>query len=563
MTSNFNGPSMKKIISVLLTVLFLIGCSQTTEIQRSPSGEQISIVPLPSEINYGKGTFSLTPETKIIYPFSNKEQGRIASYLAEKLRRSTGFTVELIDAGSGNEKGNIFFNYIRDENLGREGYELSVNPDGILIEANGDAGFFYAVQSLLQLFPPEIMNSQIAKITELKARCVNIRDLPRYSWRGMHLDVSRHFFPKEFILKYLDYLAFHKINTFHWHLTDDQGWRLEIKKYPKLSSVAAWRVDKENQDWNHRDAPIPGEKATYGGYYTRQDVKDIVKYAADRFITIVPEIEMPGHALAALAAYPQFSCTGGPFMVPPGQYWPITNIFCAGNDSTFTFLQDVLSEVIDLFPGKYIHIGGDEADKTEWKKCPKCQTRIKDEQLKDEAELQSYFIKRIEKFLISKNKKLIGWDEILEGGLAPEATVMSWRGMDGGIAAARSGHDVVMTPTSFCYFDYYQGDPATEPKSIGGNLPLEKVYSFEPTPADSLTEEQYRHILGGQANLWTEYIPTQSHAEYMLLPRLAALAEVLWSPKEKRNYTDFLGRLKELAKRYDAMGVNYRKTNLQ
>ncbi|MFA3784221.1 beta-N-acetylhexosaminidase [Melioribacteraceae bacterium 4301-Me] len=547
---------MKRFLVFLLLLISFFGCARLTEIQKLP------IVPYPSQIISSDGNFVFNQQTRIIYDFENKKQSSIADYLATTLKKSTGYPFEF-EKDTNNVKSNyISFNYIKDEQLGQEGYELTISPSKILIEANEDAGLFYAVQTLLQLLPPEVYSNTKVNNVNWSVKCLHVRDLPRYKWRGMHLDVARHFFPKEFIKTYLDILAMHKINIFHWHLTDDQGWRIEIKKYPKLTSVGAWRVDRENQEWNKREPAKPGEKATYGGYYTQDDIKEIVEYAKDRFITIVPEIEMPAHAMAALAAYPQFSCTGGPFQVPVGQYWPITNIFCAGNDSTFIFLQNVLDEVIKLFPGKYIHVGGDEADKSEWKKCPKCQARIKSEHLKDEAELQSYFMKRIEKFLISRGKKLIGWDEILEGGLAPEATVMSWRGIKGGIEAARSGHDVVMTPTTFCYFDYYQGDPETEPKAIGGNLPLEKVYSFEPTPTDSLTEDQSKHILGGQANLWTEYVPTPSHAEYMLLPRLAALAEDVWTPKELKNYKSFLFRVNELVKKYEQLGWNYSKTNL-
>ncbi|MEK9137784.1 MAG: family 20 glycosylhydrolase, partial [Bacteroidota bacterium] len=355
----------------------------------------------------------------------------------------------------------------------------------------------------LQLMSPGVFAPEPVKKRTWTIPCVAIRDWPRFEWRGMHLDVSRHFLPKKFIKTYIDMLAMHKMNVFHWHLTDDQGWRLEIKKYPKLIEVTAWRVDREDQHWNHRDPPREGEKATYGGYYTQDEIREIVKYADERNITVVPEIEMPAHTTALLAAYPQYSCTGGPFDVPPGGVWPITDIFCAGNDSTFYFLQDVLTEVMDLFPGKYIHIGGDEADKKEWKACAKCQARIKQEELKDEAELQSYFVKRIEKFIVSKGRRLIGWDEILEGGLAPEATVMSWRGTEGGIAATRQGHDAVMTPGSHCYFDHYQGKQEFEPLAIGGYTPLSKVYSYEPIP-DSLTPEEAKHILGAQGNVWTE-----------------------------------------------------------
>lgn len=338
-----------------------------------------------------------------------------------------------------------------------EGYDLTVGRDRIRIAGKYPAGVLYGVQTLLQLIPTRLEDLGGAGGSgEYRIPGVHVADNPRFPWRGMHLDVCRHFFTKEFIKKYLDLMAMHKMNVFHWHLTEDQGWRIEIKKYPRLTEIGAWRVDREDKPWDQRGTAGPDEKATYGGFYTQDDVREIVEYAARRCITVIPEIEMPAHAIAALAAYPELSCTGGPFTVIPGGIWPIKDIYCAGNERTFDFLEDVLTEVMDLFPSKYIHIGGDEAAKDNWKACPKCQARIRVEGLKDEEELQSYFIRRIEKFLISKNRKLIGWDEILQGGLAPEATVMSWRGMAGGVAAAQQGHEVIMTPTEYCYFDYYQ-----------------------------------------------------------------------------------------------------------
>ncbi|RZK94571.1 MAG: beta-N-acetylhexosaminidase, partial [Hymenobacter sp.] len=385
---------------------------------------------------------------------------------------------------------------------------------------------------------------------------VEVADKPRYSWRGMHLDVSRHFFPVEFVKQYIDYLALHKMNTFHWHLTDDQGWRIEIKKYPKLTSVGGYR---EGTLIGHYGAKVPEyDNVRYGGFYTQEQVKEVVKYAQDRYITVVPEIEMPGHALAALAAYPELSCTGGPFKV--GQTWGVfDDIFCAGNEQTFSFLQDVLTEVMPLFPSKIVHIGGDEAPKTRWKTCPKCQARIKTEHLKDEHELQSYFVQRMEKFVNTKGKTIIGWDEILEGGLAPNAAVMSWRGMEGGTAAAKQKHQVVMTPGEFVYFDHAQGDPAQEPLNIGGYLPLAKVYSFEPTPPE-LNAEERKYILGAQANLWTEYIPTTQYVEYMVLPRMSALAEVLWTPASQKNWESFKVRMQPQYQRFAALGANYSKS---
>jgi hexosaminidase len=350
----------------------------------------------------------------------------------------------------------------------------------------------------------------------------------------------------------------HKMNVFHWHLTDDNGWRIQIDKYPKLTEISAWHVDREHQPWDQVDKPKPGEKATIGGFYTKDDVREIVAYAAQRHITVLPEIEMPGHSSEVFAAYPELSCKGGTFYVEPGTYWPNIDILCAGNEATFQFIEGVLDEVVELFPGPYIHIGGDEADKTRWIACKKCQGRIKAENLKDEAELQSWFITRVEKYLNEKGKRMIGWDEILEGGLAPEATVMSWRGFDGGIEAARMGHDVVMSPGTHCYFDHYQASPDFEPRAIGGFTTLKKVYSFDPTPSE-LTAEEAKHILGGQANLWSEFISTPKHAEYMSSSRMTALAEALWSPKENLNWDSFRQRINEQFKRYDVMGVNYSK----
>lgn len=360
-------------------------------------------------------------------------------------------------------------------------------------------------------------------------------------------------FPVSFVKKYIDLLAYHKFNRFHWHLTEDQGWRIEIKKYPKLQEVAAYR--KETLVGNYGSGKYDGQR--YGGFYTQEEVKDIVKYAADRYVTIIPEIEMPGHAVAALTAYPQLGCTGGPYEVRTT--WGVADdVFCAGKEETFAFLQDVLDEVVPLFPGKYVHIGGDECPKTRWKKCPHCQKRIKTEKLKDEHALQSYFIQRIEKYLNGKGKQIIGWDEILEGGLAPNATVMSWRGEEGGIAAAQQGHDVIMTPGNWCYFDHYQDTSKTEPLAIGGFTPVSQVYSYEPLP-EQLSAEESKHVLGAQANLWTEYIATPEYAEFMAYPRACALAEVVWSPKENKSYDDFVKRMATHVTRLDQLKVNYAK----
>lgn len=526
-----------------------------------PDSTSTSIVPKPLRMKPGTGQFLINRFTVILIKGTDEEATRIAKVFAERIRYAGGPILEVREM-TGNDKNlpaMVFSRQLQRSSIPDEGYELKITPKQVLLTAKTGAGLFHGVQTLFQLLPADISGRNLPmskKEWELPA--VIITDYPRFPYRGMHLDVSRHFFPKEFIKRYIDLIAMYKMNTFHWHLTDDNGWRIEIKKYPKLMQIGAWHVDHEDKPWGERPAQLPGEKATYGGYYTQDEIREIVQYAADRYVTVIPEIEMPAHSVEVLAAYPQFSCTGGPFTVPPGSYWPNIDILCAGNDSVFTFLEDVLTEVIALFPSNYIHVGGDEADKTNWKKCPKCQERIKAQGLKDEKELQSYFIKRIEKFIISKNRKIIGWDEILEGGIAPEATVMSWRGVEGAIAAARQGHDAIMTPSSYCYFDYYQADPAFEPKAIGGFITLKKVYSFEPVP-NELNAQEAKHILGVQGNVWAEFIPTPAHAEYMALPRMIALAEVGWSSENARNWTDFRQRMTDQFIRLDNMKVNYSK----
>jgi hexosaminidase len=523
------------------------------------TGTDLSLIPKPVEVIKREGKFVVTPATSIVYFTGNTSMKPAVDILVEQLRRATGYTLAVRNAEKMPKKNFIFFNYLREEELGTEGYRLEIDSASVEINAHADPGFFYGVQTLLQLLPPAAFSPSPVKDVRWELPSMSVMDKPRFPWRGMHLDVSRHFMPVEFICRYIDLIAMHKMNRFHWHLTDDQGWRIEIKKYPKLTSVGAWRADHPGETWDSSTQQKPGEKATYGGFYTQKEVRDIVTYAAKRNVTIVPEIEMPAHTTAALAAYPQFSCTGGPFTVTIGGVWPITDIFCAGNDSTFFFIQDILSEVMQLFPGEYIHVGGDEADKTNWRACPKCQARVRSEGLNNVGELQSYFIKRIEKFIVKSHRKLIGWDEILEGGLAPEATVMSWRGTEGGIAAAKQNHDVVMTPGSHCYFDYYQGKVGSEPVAIGGYLPLSKVYEFEPVP-DALSAAEGKHILGAQGNVWTEYIPTPAHAEYMVLPRMAAMGEVLWSPKEARDWKGFMPRVERQLRRYEAAGYSYARS---
>jgi hexosaminidase len=515
------------------------------------------VIPRPAKIQKRQGHFLIKSDTKIYLGSDYEQLHAVGKYLAEKINHASGYGIgiELL-ADDKSSEGAIKIVVDSDDWFGEEGYELSIDTASISLRASEPAGLFYAIQTLRQLLPAEFESAEPISGVGWSIPCVKIKDRPRFSWRGMHLDVCRHFFPKEVIKRYLDLLAMHKINTFHWHLTEDQGWRIEIKKYAKLTEIGAWRVDRSDQHWNEREPQKEDEIPTYGGYYTQDDIREIVAYADSLFITIVPEIEMPGHSVAALAAYPELSCAGGPFTVIPGAYWPKTDIYCAGNEKTFEFLENVLEEVVEVFPGEFIHVGGDEAHKANWEKCEKCQARIRDEGLKDEHELQSYFIQRIERFLNARNKRLIGWDEILEGGLAPNAAVMSWRGVEGGIAAASAGHDVVMSPTSHCYFDYYQARHG-EPPAFGGYLPLEKVYSFEPIPP-GLPPNKRKHILGAQGNVWTEYIPTPEHLEYMLLPRLAAQAEVVWSDEKHKDYGGFEQRMVDHYHRLAMMKVNFR-----
>ena len=561
MTNSAKTPffSGKYFFTFLLgLIILLMGNFCTTQIspEHSQIEPQFTIIPAPAFIDKKPGKFRIIPSFRIFSSSNNRDVRKIINSFAEKLRKIKGFDVPIIADPETELRDNILVIELepKELQLGNEGYSLEINPTSIFLHACKPAGLFYGVQTLLQLFPPELETGfDLPELNQMTLPCVKIIDTPRFPYRGMHLDVGRHFFPVSFIKKYIDLLALHKFNTFHWHLTEDQGWRIEIKQYPKLTEISSYR--NETLVGHHRDRPHKFDGQKHGGFYTQQEIRDIVSYAQDRYITIIPEIEMPGHSVAALAAYPELSCTGGSFDV--STIWGVKeDVYCAGNDKVFEFLENILSEVIDLFPSKYIHIGGDECPKIRWENCKKCQTRIQEEGLADEDELQSYFIRRIEKFLLSKGRKLIGWDEILEGGLAPEATVMSWRGMSGGIEAARQGHDVIMTPVSFCYFDYYQANPETEPLAIGGYTTLKKVYSFEPVPQE-LSEKESKHIIGAQGNVWTEYIKTPEYAEYMSVPRMTALSEVVWSPSESRNWDNFRARLNTFSKRLDVLDINY------
>lgn len=523
---------LKSIVLSFLTLLIVLPLTA----QRANQASEIDIVPRPVQLTATKGSLDLKKRALEIQSFN--ADTAIVSLLNDFLKskdaetgktpRTKGFPISLII----NDTLTI---------PGSEGYTLSVSKKGISIVSNTQAGLFYGIQTFIQLTP----------ITGTKIPFVEITDYPRFAYRGLHLDVCRHIFPIEFVKKYIDLMAKHKFNRFHWHLTDDQGWRIEIKKYSKLQQIAAYR---NGTVIGHAGHSNKYDTIRYGGYYTQEEVKEVIAYAAARYVTIIPEIEMPGHAEAAIAAYPELGCRGDQIQTERtfGVFDPI---FCAGQESTFTFLENVLTEVMDLFPGNYIHIGGDEAPKTRWKECAHCQKRIKDHSLKDEHELQSYFINRIEKFVNSKGKQIIGWDEILEGGLAPNATVMSWRGEEGGIAAAKQKHNVIMTPGNWCYFDHYQDTSKTEPMAIGGLTPVREVYTYEPIPAQ-LSADETQYVLGAQANLWTEYILSSQQAEYMVYPRACALAEVVWSPKEKRDYLDFLQRMETHLKRLKNWNVN-------
>ncbi len=540
----------------LITLTTCITCTPQLSPEHAQIESQIPVIPAPANVDKKPGKFRIIPGFRILSASNNEDVRKIINSFAEKLRKIEGLDVPIIAGSEIDIRDNIFVIQLasKKSHLGNEGYELEINPNSMFLHAYKPAGLFYGVQTLLQLLPPELETGQTLPVfNQITLPCVKISDTPRFPYRGMHLDVGRHFFPVSFIKRYIELLAMHKFNTFHWHLTEDQGWRIEIKQYPKLTEIGSYR--NETLVGHYRDLPHKFDGQRQGGFYTQQEIRDIVRYAKDQYITIIPEIEMPGHSVAALAAYPELSCTEGPFEV--STIWGVKeDVYCAGNDKVFEFLENVLSEVIDLFPSKYIHIGGDECPKIRWENCEKCQARIQEEGLADEDELQSYFIRRIEKFLLSKGRKLIGWDEILEGGLAPEATVMSWRGMNGGIEAARQGHDVIMTPVSFCYFDYYQANPEIEPLAIGGYTTLKKVYSFEPVPRE-LSENESKHIKGAQGNVWTEYITTPEYVEYMSVPRMTALSEVVWSPKKSRNWQNFRARLEIFFRRLDVLDVNY------
>lgn len=525
-------------------------CTQPQGAQQPGEDPVLAIIPRPQIMNLLPETFRVTDKTTIHVAESTPELKRLATTLATTLKDRSGYTLPIVtEPGHPAENAIVLTTTEAPDTLGDEGYWLRVEKQQIVLRAPAAAGIFYGLQTLSQLLPTAASTAPAS----LSLPAVEIIDKPRHVWRGMMLDVGRYFYPVEDVKKLIDHMAMYKMNTFQWHLTEDQGWRIEIKKYPALTTTSAWRDATIIGHLNDQPRQYDGRK--HGGYYTQDQVREIIAYAAERYITVIPEIEMPGHSVAALAAYPELSCTGGPFKV--SQTWGVhEDVYCAGNEQTFTFLQDVLTEVADLFPSPVIHIGGDECPKTRWKACAKCQARIKREHLKDEHELQSYFIKRMERFLQTKNKRIIGWDEILEGGLAPNAMVMSWRGTTGGITAAKQRHGVVMTPRNPAYLDYYQGDPALEPLTIGGRNALRDVYAYDPVPAE-LTREEAQYILGSQANVWTEYMPDLERVEYMIMPRMAALAEVVWTLPARKSWDDFARRMQVEYARYAAAGITY------
>ena len=538
---------MKKLLLTLAAGIVLCSCGS--------HDPQIAIVPYPNHLETGRGTYRVTDRPVTCDSRTDERTQRAVVGFAARLATVTGGTNPVTVADEVPASG---IRFVTDESLPAEGYELNVDGEGIEVRASQFPGFLYALQSLEQLLPAAVYGTEPAPDAAWEVPCVKIADAPRFAYRGMHLDVARHFFSVDEVKRYIDVMAIHKLNTLHWHLTDDQGWRIEIKRYPELTAVGSIRkATVVRKEWGTYDG------TPYGGFYTQDEIRDVVKYAADRGVTVIPEIDLPGHMLAALTAYPELGCKGGPYEVW-GRWGVADDVLCPGREKTFEFLEGVLTEVMELFPSEYIHIGGDECPKVRWEKCPRCQAKIRQLGLKDDGEhtaehyLQSYVTDRIGKFLAQHGRRIIGWDEILEGRAPSDAVVMSWRGSEGGIAAAKLGHDVIMTPNSHFYFDYYQSlDTDAEPFGIGGYIPMEQVYSYDPAFPE-LTPEQQKHILGVQANLWTEYVLSDEHLEYMLLPRLAALSEVQWCLPETKDWNRFIGsfRMDEI---YSQMGYEFAK----
>ena len=525
---------IKSFYLIFFVFVMLFSCEKKNEMKSYNEG--LHIVPEPKMIEQQAGDFVLTSRTTVVT--DNDTLKAIADYFAKKIERSTGYCLDIVKEA---KDDCIRLSLDPTLNIKDEGYKLTVSPHDISVSARSFQGVFYAMQTVMQLLPAEIESDKLVKGVAWTLPCVTIEDEPAYSYRGMMLDVSRHFHDIDFVKKQLDIMAMFKLNRFHWHLTNDHLWTIEIKKYPELTEIGSVR--------HNADGTI------HQGYYTQEQIKEVVAYAAERFITVIPEVELPGHALAALTAYPELSCTGGPFQLR--NKWGVEeNVYCAGNEQTFKFLENVLEEVIPLFPGKFFHIGGDECPKKKWNACPKCQKRIRDEKLKDAHGLQSYFVHRIEKVLLKHGKRMIGWDEILEGGLAPTATVMSWRGEEGGIEAASMGHDVIMTPAKWLYIDFGQGNIEVEPVAINFTTLLSKTYNYNPTP-ENIPVDLRSHVLGAQGNMWTEYATTPDYTEYLLYPRILAVAELTWTPLEKKDYASFEGRLNNQLVRLDEHHINY------
>jgi len=542
---------MKQILCLALILLINLVHAQNNT---------INLIPQPVEMKQNSGYFTVTKATTV--NFNKSESRDIAEMLAHRLNSATGFSIKAVQGNKGAIR--LILNAIPDKLLGNEGYTLVSTSKGVIITANQNSGLFYGMQTLFQLLPKEIESKETVKM-KWTIPAVKITDYPRFAWRGLMLDVSRHFFTKEDVMKYIDEMARFKFNTFHWHLTDDEGWRIQIKSLPKLTQVGAWRVERYGH-FGDRDFPKPGEAATEGGFYTQDDIRQVVDYAAERNITIVPEIDVPGHSMAAIASYPELSCRKDTSTrVSPGSSFSewygnntfkmnVENALNPSDENVYAFLDKVFTEVAALFPGEYIHVGGDECYKGYWAENEDCQLLMKKLGIRHVEDLQGYFMNRVEAILKSKGKKLIGWDEILDGGISPEATVMSWRGIKGGIEAANLGHNVVMSPTTFVYLDYVQGEHTVDP-SIYASLRLKKCYGFEPVP----NGVDARYILGGQGNLWTEQVPTLRYAQYMTFPRAWALAEIYWSPKESKNWDNFIQRVEKQFDRSDVAGINYSK----
>ncbi len=537
---------MKNLYLILLVMVFTLSCTQK-------NSKEIPVIPKPASVEPGSGFFRMDNGTTLVTISSGEKVKEAARIFLEDLKKNQGLSLKTEEMTGKPGTGAIILELNDPQVPDDESYILEAGKRNISIRSGSPAGLFYGLMTLEQL----ILTSDAEKGT-IAIPAMTIKDSPRFAWRGMHLDAGRHFMPLEDVKKYIDYLALYKFNHFHWHLTDDQGWRLEIKKYPKLTAIGAWR--DSTMIGKFSDKPRKYDHERYGGFYTQEEARELVRYAAGRFITVIPEIEMPGHAQAAIAAYPELGVTGKEVKVKTE--WGISPFIFMPSEKTYGFLEDVLSEVMDIFPSKYIHIGGDEAIKDQWEKSPRVQAEIRRLGLKDEHEMQSYFIHRIEKFLNAKGRKIIGWDEILEGGLAPNATLMSWRGEKGGIAAAKLKHDVIMSPTNYCYFDYYQAKPVEdEPLAIGGYLPLDTVYSYDPVPAE-LSADEEKYIIGVQANVWTEYIPDFRQVEYMIFPRMLAMSEIAWTKPGEKDMDDFNMRVTQQVPVLEKLGVNYSKTGM-